>query len=128
KCTAAGGLLWVLPVAFVLDLSEAAGLLVTRRASRARALLGGWWAALRGLRATLAARRPVQSARRVGEHDVRALMVRGSSRFRTMLAVRLHTRSRLDLVETSTRTALQDARARLRGAGGVAWVVVLAVI
>ena len=128
KCTAAGGLLWVLPVAFLLDLGEAVGLVATRRFGRARALLGGWWSALRQLRPTLSDRRRVQAARRVGEHDVRALMVRGSSRMRTVLAIRLHARSRLDLVENRTRTVVGSARARLRGAGGTAWIVLLFVV
>src|SRR5204862_1950238 len=89
KCTAAAALVWVLPVAFVLDLGEAAGLVASRRAGRARALLAGWWSALLELPLTLADRRPVQASRRVSEHDLRALMVRGSSRLRTMVAVRL---------------------------------------
>ena len=128
KCTATAGLLWVLPVAFVLDLGEAVALVATRRVGRAPALLAGWWSALRELPATLSARRKVQAARRVSEHDVRALMVRGSSRLRTMIAVRLHTRSRLDLVETRTKSAVGSARERLRGAGGTAWIVVLSVL
>ena len=128
KCTGAGGLLWVLPVAFALDVGEALGLVVTRRFGRARALLGGWWAALRELRPTLSDRRRIQGARQVSERDVRALMVRGSSRVRTVLAIRLHARSRLDLVENRTRTVVGSARARVRGAGGTAWIVVLFVV
>src|SRR5439155_16961686 len=49
KCTARAGLFWVLPVAFVLDVGEAAGLVVTRRFRRAGALLAGWSSALREL-------------------------------------------------------------------------------
>jgi len=59
---------------------------------------------------------------------VRALMVRGSSRVRTVLAIRLHARSRLDLVENRTRNAVGSARERLRGAGGTAWIVLLFVV
>jgi GT2 family glycosyltransferase len=128
KCTAAAALVWVLPVAFALDVGEAIGLAGTRRFGRARALLGGWWSALREVRATLADRRPLQASRKIGEHEVRALMVRGSARLRTMIAVRLHSRSRLDLVETRTRRAVGNARASVRGAGGIAWTVVIAVI
>jgi GT2 family glycosyltransferase len=128
KCTATAGLVWVLPVAFALDLGEAAALLANRRVGRARALLAGWWRALRELPSTISDRRPLQAARQVSEHEVRALMVRGSARLRTVVAVRLHSRSRLDLVETRTRSAVGSARDRLRGAGGIAWIVVLAVI
>ncbi len=128
KCTAAAALVWVLPVAFALDLAEAIGLAARRRFSRAAALLGGWWSAMLELPSTLRARRPVQSSRQVGEHDLRALMVRGSSRLRTVIAVRLHAQSRLDVVGTRTRRAVGSARATLRGAGGVAWIVVAGVI
>jgi GT2 family glycosyltransferase len=128
KCTAAAALVWVLPVAFVLDLGEATGLVASRRFHRAGALLAGWWSALLELPSTLADRRPLQAKRQVSEHDLRALMVRGSSRVRTTFAVRLHARSRLDFVETRTRRAVGSARASLRGAGGVAWTVVMAVV
>jgi GT2 family glycosyltransferase len=128
KCTAVAALVWVIPVAFALDLGEATGLAVSRRYARARALLGGWWSALLELPSTIADRRPLQASRQVGEHELRALMVRGSSRMRTVLAVRLHAQSRIDLVETRTRRAVGSARATLRGAGGIAWTVVLAVI
>jgi len=128
KCTAPAALVWVLPVAFALDLGEAAGLVATQRFGRARALLAGWWSALLDVRSTLKARRPLQAKRQVSEHDLHALMVRGSSRVRTTFAIRLHARSRLDLVETRTRRAVGSARASARGAGGIAWTVVLVVI
>jgi GT2 family glycosyltransferase len=128
KCTATTALVWVLPVAFALDLGEAAGLVATRRFARAGALLAGWWSALLGLRSTFAARRPLQAKRQVSEHDLHMLMVRGSSRVRTTFAIRLQTRSRLDLVETRTKRAVGSARASVRGAGGIAWTVVLVVI
>ncbi len=128
KCTAATALVWVLPVAFLLDLGESVGLVATRRFGRARALLAGWWSALLDARATFAARRPLQAKRQVSEHELHALMVRGSSRVRTTFAIRLQSRSRLDLVETRTRRAVGSARASFRGAGGIAWTVVLVVI
>ena len=128
KCTAAAALVWVLPVAFALDVGEATGLAASRRFGRGRALLAGWWSALLELPSTLAARRPLQASRQVGEHELRGLMVRGSSRVRTMLAVRLHARSRLDFVETRTRRAVGSAQATVRGAGGVTWGCVLVVI
>ncbi len=128
KCTSLPVLLWVLPVAFLLDVGESVGLVATRRFARARALMAGWFSALADLRSTIATRRPVQSTRQVGERDVHAFMLRGSARVRTLLAVWLHERAHLDDVSTRTRRAVGSARATVRGAGGLVWIAVLVLV
>ncbi|HEX5616073.1 MAG TPA: glycosyltransferase [Acidimicrobiia bacterium] len=107
-------LLWVVPVAFALSVAEAIALASTGRWARARGVLGGWWANLRGAREVWTARRLVQGARRVPDADVRDLMLRGSARVRTYFGHRLHAGDRLQIVSARTRVALDSAGSRVR--------------
>lgn len=113
KTYSALALVWVVPTAFLLSLGEAAALAATRRFGRARGVLGAWWSNLRGLRDVMQARRAVQAHRRVSDHDVRELMVRGSARVRSYFAVRLHAGNRLQDVSFRTRAAVDQARGRV---------------
>ena len=75
-------LLWVLPLAFLLNVAEAIALVFTRRPARARALLAGWFSAFGRGTGIRSARASTQRLRRVDDGDVRDLMVRGSARVR----------------------------------------------
>lgn len=128
KSYSALALVWVVPTAFLLNLTEVLALAATRRFARARGVLGAWWANLYGLRDVMRARRQVQSQRRVGDHDVRELMIRGSARVRTFFAIRLHAPARLQDVSVRTRAAVGEARVRVLRPEMLVFVALLAVI
>jgi len=107
-------LVWVLPVAFLLNVVEAIAYVVARRPRRALALLAGWGANLRRLGDVRRARHDAQALRRVEDGEVRDLMVRGSARVRTLISYRLHAGDRLAEMSTRTRAAVSSARVRLR--------------
>lgn len=113
KCYSGLALVWVVPVAFVLHLLEAIAFLFTSQRRRSAALLGAWWDTVRGLPEILVARRATQQARRVGDHEVRALMIRGSARLRSFTQTRLHAGERLQDATLTASRAAQQARRRL---------------
>jgi hypothetical protein len=113
KCYSGLALVWVVPVALLLNVVEAVAFLVTPPRRRAVQLAAAWWHTLGSLPSTLAARRTVQRQRRVGDHEVRALMIRGSARVRSFVQHRLHAGVRLqDATQTAARAA-EQARRRL---------------
>ena len=67
KSYSAVALLWVLPVAFVLDLVESFGLLVTGRLARSRAVVSGWFSAFAHPGDLRRARAGAQRLRRVDD-------------------------------------------------------------
>ena len=107
-------LLWVLPLAFLLNVAEAIALVFTRRPARARALLAGWFSAFGRGTGIRSARASTQRMRRVDDGDVRDLMVRGSARVRTIVSYRLHAGDRLAEVSNRTRAAVSDVSTRAR--------------
>jgi GT2 family glycosyltransferase len=107
-------LLWVLPLAFLLNVAEAIALVFTRRPARARALLAGWFSAFRRGTGIRQARASTQRMRRIDDGDVRDLMVRGSARVRTIVSYRLHAGDRLAEVSNRTRAAVSDVSTRAR--------------
>jgi len=121
-------LVWVLPVAFFLNLIEAAALVIGRRPRRAAGLLGGWFDNIRQLRDVHRARVSTQRLRRVDDGDVRDLMVRGSARLRMFLAHRLHAGDRLADVSNRTRDAAARVRTRLRTGHVVLTAVIVVLI
>jgi GT2 family glycosyltransferase len=121
------GLVWVLPVAFALGVVEAVALTFTGRARRARSLLAGWFAGLRHLRGMRAARAETQKLRRVDDHDVRELMIRGSARVRSYTVRHLHAGDRLADLSNRTRVRMSESRAQL-GTAPAILAVVLAVV
>ena len=122
KSYSAVALIWVLPIAFLLNVGEAIAYVFARRPRRAGALLSGWFVALKPGSGLWAARRRTQRARSVDDGDVRDLMVRGSARVRTVFAHRLHASERLAEYSHRTRAAVSRASARVR-----AWPVVAVV-
>jgi GT2 family glycosyltransferase len=113
KSYSALALVWVLPIAFALNVLEALGLLVTGRLGRARSVLAGWVSAFAHPGELRRARGEAQRLRRVDDGDVRDLMIRGSARFRRFMIERVHAGERLAEVSTRTRVRVDDAAQRL---------------
>jgi GT2 family glycosyltransferase len=114
KSYSALALLWVLPVAFVLNLFEAIGLLMTGRAARARAVVAGWISVFAHPGELHRARSGTQRLRRIDDGDVRDLMIRGSARVRRFMIERVHAGERLAEVSTLTRVRMDEVRRRMR--------------
>jgi GT2 family glycosyltransferase len=114
KSYSALALVWVLPIAFVLNVLEALGLLVTGRPSRARSVVAGWVSAFAHPGELRRARSDVHRLRRVDDGDVRDLMIRGSARLRRFMIERVHAGERLAEVSTRTRVRMDDAARRIR--------------
>ena len=114
KSYSALALVWVLPVAFVLNLSEAIGLLLTGRVARARAVVAGWISVFAHPGELRRARAAAQRLRRVDDGDVRDLMIRGSARLRRFMIERVHAADRLAEVSTRTRVRMDEVARRMR--------------
>ncbi len=112
-------LIWVLPVAFVLGIAEAIGLMVTGRFRRGLAVLGGLFAAFAHPNELRRARGRTQKLRRVDDGDVRDLMIRGSARFRVFVTQRMHAGEKIADVSTRTRTRVQEVSTNLRRAPAI---------
>ena len=121
------GLVWVLPIAFVLGVVEAIALTLTGQARRARSLLGGWFAGLRHLAKMRSARAETQKLRRVDDRDVRELMIRGSARIRNYTVRHLHG-DRLADLSNRTRFRMTESRAQLRTPPAILAVVLGVVV
>ncbi len=114
KSYSAVALLWVLPVAFVLSLFEALGLLLTGRVALSRSVVTGWVSAFAHPGELRRARSATQRARSVDDSDVRDLMIRGSARLRRFMLERVHAGERLAEVSNRTRVQMDDAARRAR--------------
>lgn len=129
KVYSAPALVWVVPVATLLNLGEAVGYLATRRARQARMVVAGWWRGLAGLTSVRGLRRATQQSRRIDDRDVRSYMVRGSARARALLIRRRHHNARLAITAGRARGAVGGVRAALRTPDailGLAFAVLLA--
>ncbi len=114
KSYSALALLWVLPVAFVLNLFEAVGLVLTGKIARARAVVVGWLSAFAHPGELRRARAGTQAMRRIDDGDVRDLMIRGSARLRRFMLERVHAGERLAEVSSLTRVRMDEAAHRVR--------------
>lgn len=114
KSYSALALIWVLPVAFVVNLFEAVGLLATAKVARARAVITGGVSAFAHPGELRRARSATQRMRRIDDGDVRDLMIRGSARLRRFMLERLHAGERLADVSTRTRVRMDEAARRIR--------------
>lgn len=119
KSYSALALLWVLPVAFLLDTIEAAGLLLTGRVGKAGAIVRGWMSAFAHPGDLRRARAEAQRLRRVDDGDVRDLMIRGSARVRRFMIERVHAGERFTEVSSRTRLRVAEARGRVRRAPAI---------
>lgn len=128
KCYSAAALVWVLPVATLLNLGEAIGYVVTRRPGLARAVLAGWWGALCRPGAIRGPRRATQAQRRVDDRDVRAFMLRGSARLRGILVRRRHRIALIDSAGGVARNRIRRARTWLAQPDAMLLVVLIALV
>jgi len=128
KSYSALALLWVLPVAFLLDSLEALGLLLTGRFAKSGAIVSGWCTAFAHPRDLRRARAGAQRLRRVDDGDVRDLMIRGSARVRRFMIERVHAGERFADVSSRTRLRVDDARGRVRRAPAIVATVVALVV
>jgi GT2 family glycosyltransferase len=119
KSYSAVALLWVLPVAFALDMVEALGLLLTGRLARSRAVVSGWFSAFAHPGDLRRARSGAQRLRRVDDGDVRDLMIRGSARLRRFMIERVHAGDRFAAMSSRTRVHVDEARGRMRRAPAI---------
>ena len=116
KSYSALALLWVLPVAFVLELVEAIGSLLAGHIARARALVAGWVSVFAHPGELRHARAQTQKLRRVDDGDVRPLMIHGSARLRTFVTYRVHAGERMAVVSSRTKDRMSEASGSLRRA------------
>ncbi len=107
-------LIWVLPVAFFLNLVEAIGLVLTGKVARARAVVTGGLSAFAHPGELRRARSTTQKMRRIDDGDVRDLMLRGSARLRRFMIERVHAGERLADVSNRTRARVDEAARRVR--------------
>jgi GT2 family glycosyltransferase len=114
KSYSALALVWVLPVAFFLNLFEAIALALTGKVARARAVLVGWLSAFAHPGELRRARSTTQRMRRIDDGDVRDLMIRGSARLRRFMLERVHAGERLAEVSSRTRVRMDEAAVRVR--------------
>jgi GT2 family glycosyltransferase len=121
-------LLWVLPVAFALNLVEAVGLLLTGRVARSRAVLAGWASLLVRPGELRRARADAQRVRRIDDGDVRDLMIRGSARVRRFLLERVHAGERLADVSSRTRVRMDEAARQMRRLPAIVAIVLAIVV
>jgi GT2 family glycosyltransferase len=86
KCYSVWHLLRVLPQVALLALGEMVVAMVGRDRARVRAVAGAWRWCLRRLGLLRGRRRAVKADRRVPDHDVRRLQLRGSARLSTFFS------------------------------------------
>ena len=114
KSYSAPALLWVLPVAFALNMFEAIGLFLSGRVASARGVVSGWLSVFAHPGQLRRARAGAQRLRRIDDGDVRDLMIRGSARVRRFMLERVHAGERLAEVSTRTRVRVDETARRMR--------------
>ncbi len=128
KSYSALALVWVLPVAFVLNLLEAIVLVLTGRVAWARSVMAGGLATFAHPGEVRRARSATQRTRRIDDGDVRDLMIRGSARVRRFMLERVHAGERLAEVSTRTRVRMDEAARRARQLPAIFAVVLGALV
>jgi len=124
--TSTARLLWIVPVALVVQFAEAIVYFARRRAAVGRALIGAWTYNLGHLGEVRTARSRAQAARVVGDAEIHALQFRGSARVSAYVATTLHAPDRVRALSDRSRTAADTAGARLRSVRGIVLLVMLA--
>lgn len=115
-------LLWLAPAFLIVTLLESVVFLFTRRATRARAVVGAWFWNLRRLGSLRKDRRAVKRQRRVTDSDLRFLQVRGSARAARYLGDKLHAQERLAELENLGQNAMEGAGRRTRTPVAIGWI------
>ena len=125
KSYGAAALVWIVPIAFALTLVEAIVRLLQRKPRHARAVLQGWFDALRT--GTLReARRATQAARAVDDREVRVLMARGSARVRRYFHRRVHAEAVFVTATERTRSVIDETSVAFRR--NESWLVLALVV
>lgn len=128
KSYSALALVWVLPVAFVLNLFEALGLVFMGRVAQARSVAAGWLSVFAHPGELRRARSGVQKLRRIDDGDVRDLMIRGSARLRRFMLERVHAGERLADVSNRTRVRVDEVSRSMRRLPAILAVLLSALI
>src|SRR6478609_8540848 len=126
--TSTARLLWIVPVALVVQFAEALVYFVRRRVAVGRALIGAWTYNLAHFGDVRTARERAQSARVVSDAEIHALQFRGSARVSAYVATTLHAPDRVRALSDRSRTAADSASARLRSVRGIVLLVMLALV
>jgi GT2 family glycosyltransferase len=126
--TSTARLLWIVPVALVVQFAEAVVYFFRRRRTVARALIGAWTHNLGHFGEVRVARRRAQEARVVSDAEIHALQFRGSARVSAYVATTLHAPDRVRALSDRGRTAADTAGARLRSIRGLVLVAMLALV
>ncbi len=126
--TSTARLLWIVPVALVVQFAEAVVYFVRRRRTVARALIGAWTHNLGHFGEVRVARTRAQAARVVSDAEIHALQFRGSARVSAYVATTLHAPDRVRALSDRGRTVADTAGARLRSVRGLVLVAMLALV
>ncbi|MGZ6925133.1 MAG: glycosyltransferase [Acidimicrobiia bacterium] len=127
--TAGVRLLWILPIAFVMQVAEAMVFLTRRQRDRAAAVLGAWPWNLRRLGSVRAARARAQQLRVVSDAEIHALQFRGSARVTAYVTTALHAPDRVRALSDRGRGLADQTSARLRTVrGGVVLALALSLL
>jgi GT2 family glycosyltransferase len=121
-------LLWIVPVAIVIQMAEAVVFFVRGARDRARALIGAWTYNLGHLGEVRAARHRAQAGRVVGDAEIHALQFRGSARMSAYAATTLHAPDRVRALSDRSRSAADAAGARLRSVRGLVLLAMLLLV
>jgi GT2 family glycosyltransferase len=105
-------LAWIVPLALFWALGEMATMVVQGRFADARVALGALGGSVRRSGQLRHARRRVQRHRAIGDHDLRALQIRGNARFRGFV------QSHVDDVRSGLQPQGPSPRPALLGLGG----------
>lgn len=116
-------LLWLTPVFLLTTFVESIVFLFSRRAARARAVIGAWFWNLRRIGSLRRDRRKLKRQRRVSDADLRFLQVRGSARAARYLGEKLHAQEALAELESFGRDAMEGAGRRTRTPVAIGWIV-----
>ena len=127
-CTSAVRLLWIVPVALLIQFAEAIVFLVRRRRDRAAAALGAWFANLRHPGSVRTARAKAQALRVVSDAEIHALQYHGSARFSAYMTTALHAPDRVRAISDRGRGLADQTGAQLRSVRGIVLVATFALL
>ncbi len=127
-CTSAGRLLWIVPVAILMQLAEAVVFLLRRQRARAADAVGAWFTNLRHPGALGAARRRAQRVRVVSDAEIHALQYHGSARFSAYMTTALHAPDRVRAISDRGRGLADQTTAQLRSIRGIVLVATFALL
>ncbi len=128
KSASGWSLAYLVPIAIVLAGAEIVIFTLTRRVSRAKALIGAWTWNIRHLGELRRSRKATQALRRVPDVDLRSLQVRGSARVRGYVAGSLQAEDRIRNLSERSRDLQGSAQSRVRSPAVIAALVFLGLV